>query len=601
MLSVILAAAIAQVPSLASDPSALFSLERTAAGGAAWDRVGEIVERGNFSGQGLNGPYTTHVDVRTGASRTMLELAGSSVGQGCDASGSWSYDNGLLESLTDAADAANCRTQTYIQRNGWWNPLGDPATMEMVAPNEIRVVPRGGNAIDVWFDASTHLISKWSTTDASNQTTTTTYADYRAVEGVMYPFAATTSNGNVKFDTHTAVTSVNVAASVAAGDFARPQSRQTGTIVGGDSTTLPFELDSPDKGHIVVICRVNGSRPLHVVFDTGGSNVVTPQVAREIGLKGTGAVAGGGAGEQQVSMQFASGATLAVGKAELRDQKFAIFPLPASLVHITSRYAIDGVIGYEVLKNFVVSVDYVRHTLTLTQRQAFRSAKAGTAVRFASATIPVIRASIDGVEGAFMVDTGNAFYNTVSSNFLSAHGLSSRFGGSELVQSSGNIGGAIRPHLARASSIAIGPYRIERPVFAVTNTQKGALAGTAFAGNIGQAILTRFDLTFDYGDHTIFMRPNANFGKPYIATRDGMSLYVTDAGKTCVSLVNAGSPAQKAGVAAGDCIVAVAGSSAASGPADVATAEANAQRVTVTVERGGNKLQRTIVLREMVP
>lgn len=312
-------------------------------------------------------------------------------------------------------------------------------------------------------------------------------------------------------------------------------------------------------------------------------------------------MASGGAGEQQVSVQIASGATLTLGNATLRDQKFAIFPLPASLTHITSKFTLDGVIGYEVLKNFVVSVDYVRRRLTLTQPSAFRPAGHGTAVHFASATIPVIQATLDGVAGPFMVDTGNAFFNTVSTAFLASHGLSSRLRGNVLVQSSGNIGGAIRPHLARASSLEIGPYRVLRPVFAVTSTKKGALAGTAFAGNLGEAILSRFDLTFDYAHQTIFMQPNANFARPYAGTRDGMSLYVTDAGKTCVSLVNPGSPAADAGIAAGDCIAAVAGHTGAAGPADVATVEAGATTITLTLERDGKKFVRTLTLREMVP
>jgi hypothetical protein len=103
-------------------------------------------------------------------------------------------------------------------------------------------------------------------------------------------------------------------------------------------TTIPFDLDSPDKGHIIVVARINGSRPLRLIFDTGGSNLVSPEVAREIGLRGSGSIASGGSGESEISQQLASGATLRIGEATLPGQQVAILPLPASLVAVTGRY-----------------------------------------------------------------------------------------------------------------------------------------------------------------------------------------------------------------------------------------------------------------------
>lgn len=592
------------------DPAALFALERAAVGGAAWDSIAEIIESGAYDGQGFKGPYASYVDARTGHSKAVLTLAGTTQAQGYDARGAWSQQETLVQPVEDAAAVATARTNAYVARNGWWHPQTDAAAFTALGVQSaggvqfdvVRVVPQGGNAIDVWIDANTHRIAKTVQKDAANVTTTTSYSDYRRVDGVLYPFATLTSIGDPKYDQHTAVQSVRFSSSVSAADLTRPENQPTGTIAGGDATTIPFEMDDPSRGHIIVKVRVNGSRPLNMIFDTGGSNVVTPEIAKLIGLRGTGAMAAGGAGESQVSIQIASGATLQIGNATMREQQFGIFPLPVSLVYGNPRRTVDGIIGYEVLKNFVVSIDYVHRTMTLAQPKSFRYRGGGTAVTFKSATIPVIPVSFDGAAGAFMVDTGNAFYNTVSQGFVRANRLEARLPGAVLVQSSGNIGGALRTRLVRAAAITIGPFTIVRPVFAVTDTKSGALAGSAFSGNIGEPILSRFDLTFDYAHDTIYMQPNANFSNPYRGTLDGMSVFRPDARTLEVAFVNPGSPAAKAGLRAGDTIVALAGAPAGGvGSDDLAVLETSKAVVELTYRRGAATHVTRIVPAEMVP
>ena len=604
---------LAATPTLAdsgtSDARALFAQERAAAGGNAWERIAEIVERGTFRSGGLSGPYITYTDTRRGWSKSAVHYAGTMQGSGYDARGTWSQQDGLVEPLEDAASVASARASAYIARNGWWNPDRDPATFAFEGRQEqsgriydvVRVVPAGGDVLVVWLDASNHRIAKIVQTNASNVVTTTSYSNYRSTGGVFYPFATMQSNGNPQYDQHTSVTEVAFMPAARLADFTRPPNQRSASISGSSQTVIPFELDSAGKGHIVVAGSVNGSRPLRLIFDTGGSNVLSPETAREVGLRGQGAVAAGGAGEQQVSVQIASGAKLTLGTATFRNQQFGIFPLPPSLTGITSRYRIDGVVGYEVLKNFVVSIDYVHRQLTLSDPRTFRYAGGGTAVRFSSATVPVIPVSFDGVTGSFMVDTGNAFYNTISESFVSAHSLTPRLPGSIVVQSSGNIGGSIRPRLTRVDSIGIGPYAIDRPVFAVTETSKGALAGTAFAGNLGEPILSRFDLTFDYDRSVIYFKPNADFHKPFVGSLDGMSVYKPDATQLSVAFVNPGSPAADAGIVAGDRIVSIDGASGNLGPADLSAAEVAGASLQLRLMRNGVLQNVTLVPREVVP
>lgn len=592
-----------------TDASALFQAEHAAVGGSAWNRIAEIVEHGTLRGQGLTSPYTTYIDPRTGYSKSTATVAGTTQGSGYDAQGAWSQQDTLVEPLDDAAATASAKTAAYIARNGWWNPQSDPATLSSVHSQSesgktydmVHVVPQGGDPVDVWLDSSTHLIAKTVQTNASRVTTTTTYGDYRSTDGVMYPFATTVGTGDPKYDQVAHVDRVELKTELTVSDLQRPRNQRTGSIAGGSATTIPFDLDSPERGHIIVAASVNGSRPLHLIFDTGGSNVVTPQVAREIGLHGSGSIASGGAGESQVSLQLATGTTLHLGNATVAGQQFAILPLPPSIVGITGRYAVDGIIGYEVLKNFVVSIDYANKRLTLTDPKAFDPTESGAAIHFKSATIPVIPLTFDGVAGSFMFDTGNAFYPTISQEFVDAHKLASRLPGSVLVQSSGNIGGAIRSRLTRPSSIQIGSYTMTRPVFTVTTTKQGALAGTAYSGNIGESIISRFTVTLDYDHSIIYLKPNTRFHDPFIGSRDGMSLYRPSLDRISVGYVNPGSPAAQAGIATGDEILAVNGKPARIiGLGDIASYEASHLTISITFSHGDMKQTKMLHLRELV-
>lgn len=588
------------------DPRTLFVEEHAAVGGAAWDRLAEIVEHGTFSGQGLTGPYVSYIDPRGGLSKIVLQLAGSTQGQGYDRAGLWAQQNALVTPLNDPASLATARTNAYVARNGWWRPDEDPAAISYIGQEAcgdrscdlVRVVPQGGNPVDVWLDATTHLIAKIVERDLTNAVTTTSYADYRKVQGVVYPFATTQGNGDVKYDQHTKVDTVTFSPTLADSDVTRPQNQRNGTIAGGAiSTTVPFEEPDPGRSLIVVIARINGSRPLHVLFDTGGTNTLGLQAAKEIGLSGKGTLGVNGSNGQQATAQLAADVTLSLGAATLRDQQFGLIDFPAALIGLTGRYRIDGVIGYEVLKNFAVSIDFVHRRLTLTEPAAFHYAGGGAAIPFKSAIVPVVPGLLNNARGDFYFDTGNGFYNTVSSGFFATNHLSLPRSTIQ-VQSTFGQGGATRSSLIRAGSLTIGPYLLSRPVFAVSNAQRG----TAIAGNIGNGVLSRFDIALDYSRDVLYMKPNRNFAKPFVGTLDGMSLSRRNLQSLEITYVNADSPAAKAGLRAGDAIIKVKGlPMPLLGAADIAAFEETHSSLPVTYERHGKMHTTNVLLTEMLP
>ncbi|HTA38406.1 MAG TPA: PDZ domain-containing protein, partial [Candidatus Acidoferrales bacterium] len=99
-----------------------------------------------------------------------------------------------------------------------------------------------------------------------------------------------------------------------------------------------------------------------------------------------------------------------------------------------------------------------------------------------------------------------------------------------------------------------------------------------------------------------YMKPNANFAKPFVGSLDGMSLYESDAGALTVSYVDPGSPAAKAGIAAGDVIVRIASIAGETfGADDLVAEESPGGTLKLTLTRKGKPREATIVFEEIVP
>jgi C-terminal processing protease CtpA/Prc len=114
-------------------------------------------------------------------------------------------------------------------------------------------------------------------------------------------------------------------------------------------------------------------------------------------------------------------------------------------------------------------------------------------------------------------------------------------------------------HEFRNETFALaGTTFIHVPV-SVSDSHAGAFASRSLAGNLGTGILSRFRVTFDYRAHTLTFSPNPNADAPFRSDRTGLSVTQKDAREITVLSVMAGSPAETAGVLAGDTIVGVNG------------------------------------------
>jgi len=134
----------------------------------------------------------------------------------------------------------------------------------------------------------------------------------------------------------------------------------------------------------------------------------------------------------------------------------------------------------------------------------------------------------------------------VHSPFVRAHTLTSRIRHPYEVDGVG-FGGTFASTMGRLRRMRIGPYEWDDPIVVLSGANDGAFASEEFAGNIGNGVLERFTVTFDYAGRRVVLEPGARYDSRDHLTRAGI-LFTRLDGVVRVASVLPGSPGERAGL-----------------------------------------------------
>src|SRR6266404_7134729 len=326
---------------------------------------------------------------------------------------------------------------------------------------------------------------------------------------------------------------------------------------GTSALKIPFEL----FGNLILLqVRVNNSDSLRFILDTGAdTSVIDAQRAKALSLKPEGKIVGsGGAGTAEAT--FTKGVSVSLSGVELLDQKIYVLPLE-SLSALGRK--IDGVLGNDVLKEFVVEIDYSAGTINLYEPRGYRYSGTGKIIPLTiDEGLLFVRASVTPqgrapIEARFEIDSGSTGAILLNTPFVESHKLLATVP-KTIQTNSGGVGGTAKMLIGRVNNVRLGRFVIDHPITHFSQAAKGDYASSKYDGLIGDRILSRFKVIVDYSRRRMILEPTPHFAEPYEIDMSGMEL-VTDGDDLLIDDVDEHSSAAEAGVRDGDILVSING------------------------------------------
>lgn len=559
--------AVMPIPSPASTSAAqeLRTLGN-AAGGSHWAKISGIVADGMESVDGFKCQLHITIDSRDGQWRQALHCPGFDMARGIDSEGAWRQDHsGQVHSLDSPEARKLAITDRWLNRNGPYFENKNPAelkrlragTIHKASYRRIAATPAGGRTVTLWIGGKRDLVAR-TVMRRSFQIKTTDYSDYRNVNGVMLPFRIVMSMGKHALPRILTINHYQLLRSVPRHALKRPGNRVTDVQIPAQGVRVPLRITA--SGWLQLEVRINGKGPFPFFLDTGGADILTPEAAHTLGLKVSGHGVSYGAGAGNTSTSYTRVKSIGLGKARIDDQPMRVIHFSPLITDQGSKPPIAGLLGFEFLERFAVTIDLADKVLILQRFSSFRSPKGATVlpIRF-TGNMPLVPATLDGRPGIFGMDTGNNGPLMIFPTWALDNGLT-RYYKAGLPEPDGGVGGMFTAHMAYIHSLKLGGLTVPgRQLGLLTPHGVGSTSNPSEAGNLGMAVWRAFRFTLNYRNERLYLIPRPHY-IPHNPTATGGFRAAKFAPKAfTVMKVAPKGPAAKAGLKKGDQIIAVNG------------------------------------------
>lgn len=321
-------------------------------------------------------------------------------------------------------------------------------------------------------------------------------------------------------------------------------------------TRFPFKQFS---GGVIIVKATIGNIPdsLNFILDTGSGGIsLDSATCDEFNIKPTATdttIAGIG-GMRKVPFVFDE--TMHLQGLDVKHLNFHVNNYDV----LTSVYGekVDGIIGYSFFSRYIVAINFDSSFITVYKQGRFNYPKNGAMLHPAFTSIPIQWATIkDRTKFGynFYFDTGAGLCLLLSERFAEDSSVLLTKRRPVVTQAQG-MAGKLQMRLSVLKEVKVGPYRFRMvPVYLYDDVYN--VTSYPFTGGlIGNDLLRRFNMVFNYPKREIHLTPNSHFKDAFDYAYTGLGIYYTDE-KIMVEDVIEGSPADKAKFKVGDEVFAV--------------------------------------------
>ena len=321
-------------------------------------------------------------------------------------------------------------------------------------------------------------------------------------------------------------------------------------------TRFPFKQFS---GGVMVLQAKFGNVPdsLNFILDTGSGGIsLDSSTCQEfhIPLRPSDTTITGIGGVRKVS--FAFDQTLGLPGLKVEHLNFHVNNYEV----LSSVYGekVDGIIGYSFFSRYIVKINFDSSMIEVYSPGKIDYPRNGTLLHPAFTNLPIQWLNIKDKNSLgfnFYLDTGAGLCLLMSEKFAKDSGVLLSRRRPVITQAEG-MGGKLQMRLTIIKEVKIGPYKFRAVPTYLYKDDNNVTSYPFTGGLLGNDLLRRFNMIFNYPNREIHLLPNGHFNEDFDYAYTGLGIYYID-GKIMVEDVIAGSPADKGHFKVNDQVIAV--------------------------------------------
>jgi len=228
---------------------------------------------------------------------------------------------------------------------------------------------------------------------------------------------------------------------------------------------------------------------------------------------------------------------------------------------------VDGLVGTDFLEKRILEINYKKeyirflHNLDAVDISKYKKIKMIIIdYRYCISLTVNINDTIK-FSGDFMIDTGSPssdITSSVADKFNLINNISHKI---RYYSKYGGVGGESSGYDFIANSLRISDYSFKNVIMSFSSDKSGSLSDEVYLGIIGNNILERFDVIFDFRNNNLYLKPNGDINAQFVHSKLGF--YYAERCKTMGGWIVKGfyenSEAEKQGLKTDDKIISVNG------------------------------------------